>query len=112
MEDGQQFNSMSMFWCKNCLNTSTRPRITFDKRGFCSACQWSEKKKKLNWSLREKNLLSLIKKHIDLKKSYYWVVYPKNKNTQTLHLQVAGIWHPYQLNDFQNDFSIIVLYYT
>ena len=49
--------------------------------------------------------LSLIKKHIDLKKSYYWVVYPKNKNTQTLHLQVAGIWHPYQLNDFQNDSS-------
>ena len=26
--------------------------------------------------------LSLLKKHIDLKKNYYWVVYPKNKNTQ------------------------------
>ena len=26
--------------------------------------------------------LSLLKKHIDLKKSYYWIVYPKNKNTQ------------------------------
>ena len=49
--------------------------------------------------------LSLLKKHIDLKKSYYWVVYPKNKNTQNLHLQVAGIWDPYQLNDFQNDSS-------
>ena len=24
--------------------------------------------------------LSLLKKHIDLKKSYYWIVYPKNKN--------------------------------
>ena len=49
--------------------------------------------------------ISLLKKHIDLNKSYYWVVYPKNKNTQTLHLQIAGIWHPYQLNDFQNDSS-------
>ena len=49
--------------------------------------------------------LSLIKKHIDLKKSYYWIVYPKNKNTQNLHLQVAGIWDPYQLNDFPNDSS-------
>ena len=48
---------------------------------------------------------SLLKKHIDLKKSYYWVVYPKNKNTQNLHLQVAGIWDPYQLNDFPNDTS-------
>ena len=52
-----------IFWCKNCVVMSTRPRITFDKRGFCSACQWSEKKKKLNWSLREEALLSLIKKH-------------------------------------------------
>ena len=49
--------------------------------------------------------LSLLKKHIDLKKSYYWIVYPKNKNTQNLHLQVAGIWDPYHLNDFSNDSS-------
>ena len=49
--------------------------------------------------------LSLLKKHIDLKKTYYWVVYPKNKNTQILHLQVAGIWDPYKLNDFPNDSS-------
>jgi len=51
--------------------------------------------------------LSLLKKHIDLKKSYYWIVYPKNKNTQNLHLQVAGIWDPYQLNDFPSDSSKI-----
>ena len=51
--------------------------------------------------------LSLLKKHIDLNKNYYWVVYPKNKNTQSLHLQVAGIWDPYQLNDIPNDYSEI-----
>ena len=49
--------------------------------------------------------LSLLKKHINLEKSYFWIVYPKNKNTQNLHLQVAGIWEPYQLNDFPNDSS-------
>ena len=49
--------------------------------------------------------LSLLKKHIDLNKSYYWIVYPKNRNTQNLHLQVAGIWDPYQLNDFPNNSS-------
>jgi hypothetical protein len=51
--------------------------------------------------------LSLLKKHIDLNKNYYWVVYPKNKNTQNLHLQVVGIWEPYQLNDLPNDSSQI-----
>ena len=49
--------------------------------------------------------LSLLKKHIDLKKSYFWIVYPKNKNTEILHLQVSGIWDPYELNDFSNDSS-------
>jgi len=49
--------------------------------------------------------LSLLKKHIDLKKNYFWIVYPKNKNTQKLHLQIAGIWDPYQLNDFKNNSS-------
>jgi hypothetical protein len=44
--------------------------------------------------------LSLLRKHIDFKKNYFWIVYPKNKNTQALHLQVTGIWDPYQLNDF------------
>ena len=51
--------------------------------------------------------LSLLKKHIDLNKNYYWVVYPKNKNTQNLHLQVAGIWDPFQLNSLPKNSSKI-----
>jgi len=49
--------------------------------------------------------ISLIKKYIDLKKDYFWIVYPKNKNTQNLHLQIVGIWDPYQLNDLENENS-------
>ena len=49
-----------IFWCKNCLSMSTRPRITFDKRGFCSACLWSEEKKKLNWKKRQDNLKKIL----------------------------------------------------
>jgi N-acetyl sugar amidotransferase len=51
-----------IFWCKNCLNMSTRPRISFDERGWCNACQWSEEKKKIDWSLREKELSVLLDK--------------------------------------------------
>ena len=43
--------------------------------------------------------LSLIKKYINLEKNYFWIVYPRNKNTNNLHLQVAGIWEPHQLNE-------------
>ncbi len=42
--------------------------------------------------------IALIKKYIDLEKDYFWIVYPRNKNINNLHLQVAGIWDPYQLN--------------
>ncbi len=42
--------------------------------------------------------LSLIKKYINLEKDYFWIVYPRNKGTNNLHLQIAGIWDPYQLN--------------
>ena len=46
--------------------------------------------------------LYLVKKYINLKKNYFWIVYPRNKNTNNLHLQVAGIWDPYQLNQVDN----------
>ena len=49
--------------------------------------------------------LSLIRKYVDLKKSYFWIVYPKNKNTQNLHLQISGVWDPYELNEIENQHS-------
>ena len=58
---------MKMFenlkWCTNCLAMSTRPRISFDERGWCNACQWMEEKKNLDWSLRLKNLEKLLDCH-------------------------------------------------
>lgn len=52
-----------IFWCKNCLNMSTRPRISFDDRGWCNACQWMEEKKGLDWSFRQSQLKDLLEKH-------------------------------------------------
>ena len=49
--------------------------------------------------------LSLIRKYVHLKKSYFWIVYPKNKNTQNLHLQISGVWDPYELNEIENQNS-------
>jgi len=42
---------------------STRPRITFDERGWCNACQWTEEKKTFNWEKREKELINLLEKY-------------------------------------------------
>ena len=34
-----------LFWCKNCVTMSSRPRITFDERGFW----WERFKKGVSW---------------------------------------------------------------
>lgn len=42
---------------------STRPRISFDDRGWCNACVWSEEKKNMDWSPRQQKLLDLLDKY-------------------------------------------------
>ena len=49
--------------CKSCLMLSTRPRITFDSKGYCNACQWMLKKKKIDWKKREDELIELLEKY-------------------------------------------------
>lgn len=51
---------MKVFWCKSCLNMSTRPRIEFDANGVCNACQWKEQKKTTDWASREAELKDLL----------------------------------------------------
>ncbi len=50
-------------WCANCLTMSTRPRISFDNRGWCNACVWAEKKRALDWSARQTELTDLLNRH-------------------------------------------------
>ena len=42
---------------------STRPRISFDQRGWCNACVWTEEKKTVDWESRQKELEDLLNKH-------------------------------------------------
>jgi N-acetyl sugar amidotransferase len=50
-------------FCKKCTISNQRPRITFDEKGVCSACNFSEHKKTIDWMLREKELKDLCDKH-------------------------------------------------
>lgn len=56
-------SSKDVFWCANCLNMSTRPRISFDHRGWCNACQWMEEKTSFDWGAREKELRGILDKY-------------------------------------------------
>lgn len=40
-------------------------------------------------------VIGLVRKHLDLSKEHFWVVYPRTKiDTGELHLQIVGIWEP------------------
>ena len=42
---------------------STRPRIEFDDKGWCNACQWMHEKSIMDWSYRSQELVTLLDKH-------------------------------------------------
>mgnify|MGYP004222833703 CR=1 FL=1 len=39
-------------------------------------------------------VITLIRNHVSLEKPHLWVVYPRSRNNQNLHLQITGIWEP------------------
>ena len=49
-------------FCKKCVISNQRPRIEFDKNGVCSACNYKERKKTIDWVQREKELRELCDK--------------------------------------------------
>jgi|694.fasta_scaffold28275_5 N-acetyl sugar amidotransferase len=53
---------MLIKYCTSCLNTSLRPRISFDSKDVCNACTWSKVKKNIDWNYKKKILKKLIKK--------------------------------------------------
>lgn len=52
-----------VIYCTRCVISNQRPRITFNKEGVCSACQFAEyKKNEINWETRDKELVALAKR--------------------------------------------------
>lgn len=85
-----------IFWCNNCLNMSTRPRITFDQRGWCNACQWMEEKKKMDWGVRKKELQNLLDNHRSTDGSYDCLV-PASGGKDGSYLAYQ-LKHKYKMN--------------
>ena len=51
-------------YCKKCVISNQRPRITFDEKGVCSACNYAEyKKKHIDWEKRKGQFNMLLNKY-------------------------------------------------
>ena len=52
---------MKMKYCKNCLYPETKPDLSFNDSGMCSACSAShEKYSEINWDEREKEFQKIV----------------------------------------------------
>ena len=48
-------------------------------------------------------VLTLMRRHLAMDESHLWVVYPRCRESDHLHLQIAGIWEPSTLAPNQPD---------
>lgn len=53
---------MPIAFCRKCVISSMRPRITFDADGVCSACRFAEYKETVDWTRRQHELEELCKR--------------------------------------------------
>lgn len=49
-------------YCKRCVMPSTRPDLLLDNLGICNACRSYENRSQVDWDLRYKELLNILKK--------------------------------------------------
>tara|TARA_R110001592_G_scaffold79795_2_gene238370 strand:- start:16361 stop:17521 length:1161 start_codon:yes stop_codon:yes gene_type:complete len=62
-------------FCKKCTISNQRPRIKFDEKGVCSACNFAEfKRTAIDWEQRDKELVELCNKHRKSDGSYDVIV--------------------------------------
>lgn len=65
-----------MQFCKICVFPDTKPDLTFDAEGVCSACRFAAKKKQnIDWAEREKQLHSIVDRY-RAKGNYYDCIVP------------------------------------
>lgn len=60
-------------YCTRCVMPSTRPGISFNADGLCSACQYEDKKKTIDWDQRYRELKDLCDRH-RTKKGYNCII--------------------------------------
>ena len=61
-------------FCKRCVISNQRPRITFDNEQICSACRYFDYKKSIDWNKREEELKKLLEKYRSNNENYDCVV--------------------------------------
>jgi len=87
-----------MKYCKRCVIPDTKPDLTLDEEGLCSACRTAEKKhKEIDWEAREKELRAILEKYRSKDGTNYDCIIPVSGGKDSTY-QTHVITEKYGLN--------------
>lgn len=78
-----------MKYCQRCCMPESNEGIKFDEMGVCQACQSSEQKIHIDWTLRERNLRKIMEYHKSLDNDYDCIVPISGGKDSTFQLHVV-----------------------
>ncbi len=73
--DSQNINIGEAKFCTKCVISNKRPRIKFNEKNICNACEYSQyKRNEIDWEQREKKLINLLDKFRSRNNSFDCIV--------------------------------------
>ncbi|MCG2748494.1 MAG: N-acetyl sugar amidotransferase [Desulfobulbaceae bacterium] len=82
-------------YCNKCLMPETKPDLEIDEQGVCSACNYFQRRKKIDWAVRKKELDDILAKYRNTAGSNYDCVIPvsggKDSTYQTVRMLKLGM---------------------
>lgn len=80
--------------CKKCLYPDTKPDLTFDAEGVCSACNNYQERKNIDWNLQKTGFLDIVERFRS-KSTNYDCIIPvsggKDSTYQVLRVKECGL---------------------
>lgn len=82
-------------YCRRCVMPDTKPDLSFDAEGICSACRSYENRKQVDWDLRRQELVSILDRYRSVKQNNYDCLIPvsggKDSTYQVLRMLELGM---------------------
>ena len=94
-------------YCVRCLYPDTKPELTFDQNGICSACINADMKEKIDWKQKRQEFIKILDKHRSKNKTNYDCIIPvsggKDSTFQTYMIKKEFGLNPLVVNFHPDD---------
>lgn len=80
-------------YCTSCLYPDTKPDLSFDERGVCSACLAYEKRVEADWNARQKQFIELIDRYRSPNGSNYDCIVPVSGGKDSTYQVIRCLQH-------------------